>query len=125
MLLLRTLYRYFFFFLMILRPPRSTRTDTLFPYTTLFRSDRPEDDAGIAYPDGRLGYDRHAVAGTHEPNQVLAASEMLIDVRQVPVGCHPGDEAVVGEGSAFPATCQDRLIGEHLPLDRQIGRAHV
>src|SRR3546814_13873682 len=28
----------FFFFLMIRRPPRSTRTDTLFPYTTLFRS---------------------------------------------------------------------------------------
>src|SRR3546814_11276444 len=30
-----------FFVLMIRRPPRSTRTDTLFPYTTLFRS-RPE-----------------------------------------------------------------------------------
>src|SRR3546814_1443841 len=29
---------------MIRRPPRSTRTDTLFPYTTLFRSDR----AGLA-----------------------------------------------------------------------------
>src|SRR3546814_271269 len=29
-----------FFFLMIRRPPRSTRTDTLFPYTTLFRSPR-------------------------------------------------------------------------------------
>src|SRR3546814_12560763 len=28
----------FFFFLIILRPPRSTRTDSLFPYTTLFRS---------------------------------------------------------------------------------------
>src|SRR3546814_9500616 len=28
----------FFFFLMIRRPPGSTRTDTLFPYTTLFRS---------------------------------------------------------------------------------------
>src|SRR3546814_3991279 len=28
----------FFFFLMIRLPPRSTRTDTLFPYTTLFRS---------------------------------------------------------------------------------------
>src|SRR3546814_4521376 len=28
------------FFLMIRRPPRSTRTDTLFPYTTLFRSNR-------------------------------------------------------------------------------------
>src|SRR3546814_15230149 len=28
------------FFLMIRLPPRSTRTDTLFPYTTLFRSPR-------------------------------------------------------------------------------------
>src|SRR3546814_14046734 len=32
-----------FFFLMILRPPRSTRTDTLFPYTTLFRSARDDE----------------------------------------------------------------------------------
>src|SRR3546814_2764700 len=31
----------YFFFLMIRRPPRSTRTDTLFPYTTLFRSRNP------------------------------------------------------------------------------------
>src|SRR3546814_2124311 len=31
-------YQFLFFFLMIRRPPRSTRTDTLFPYTTLFRS---------------------------------------------------------------------------------------
>src|SRR3546814_3736097 len=47
----------FFFFLMIRRPPRSTRTDTLFPYTTLFRSDcrrqgqaraRPRSEAGGA-----------------------------------------------------------------------------
>src|SRR3546814_1983516 len=33
-----TLLHLFVFFLMIRRPPRSTRTDTLFPYTTLFRS---------------------------------------------------------------------------------------
>src|SRR3546814_19863544 len=32
------MYFYVFFFLMIRRPPRATRTDTLFPYTTLFRS---------------------------------------------------------------------------------------
>src|SRR3546814_108207 len=32
-----------FFFLMIRRPPGSTRTDTLFPYTTLFRSGRRHD----------------------------------------------------------------------------------
>src|SRR3546814_8975231 len=36
---------------MIRRPPRSTRTDTLFPYTTLFRSARPP---------ARLGADRTA-----------------------------------------------------------------
>src|SRR3546814_17840758 len=30
-----------FFFLSIRRPPRATRTDTLFPYTTLFRSRTP------------------------------------------------------------------------------------
>src|SRR3546814_14088802 len=35
----RSCYVFFLvFFLMIRRPPRSTRTDTLFPYTTLFRS---------------------------------------------------------------------------------------
>src|SRR3546814_12365565 len=34
------LFVFFIFFLMIRRPPRSTRTDTLFPYTTLFRSPR-------------------------------------------------------------------------------------
>src|SRR3546814_20927203 len=38
------------FFLMIRRPPRSTRTDTLFPYTTLFRSHRPgKERAGPIY----------------------------------------------------------------------------
>src|SRR3546814_15456528 len=44
-------YLLFFFFLMIRRPPRSTRTDTLFPYTTLFRSllDQPvQAPAGLA-----------------------------------------------------------------------------
>src|SRR3546814_14144635 len=38
------------FFLIIRRPPRSTRTDTLFPYTTLFRSrhDADAEDFGRA-----------------------------------------------------------------------------
>src|SRR3546814_19465097 len=35
----------YFFFLMIRRPPRSTRTDTLFPYTTLFRSEAPQAES--------------------------------------------------------------------------------
>src|SRR3546814_6325901 len=33
---------------MIRRPPRSTRTDTLFPYTTLFRSQRHRGDPVVA-----------------------------------------------------------------------------
>src|SRR3546814_5687009 len=43
-----------FFFLMIRRTPRSTRTDTLFPYTTLFRS------AGAPHRPGRADGRDHA-----------------------------------------------------------------
>src|SRR3546814_3481611 len=48
----------YFFFLMIRRPPRSKRTHTLFPYTTLFRSSGPALSAGNRYrrqaaPDGQ------------------------------------------------------------------------
>src|SRR3546814_12312203 len=62
-------------FLMIRRPPRSTRTDTLFPYTTLFRSHprRGIVDVGreiggdrgdrIARIDVALGADRHRCHG--------------------------------------------------------------
>src|SRR3546814_13703368 len=42
-----------FFFLMIRRPPRSTRTDTLFPYTTLFRSPMSDKDGKISNWRGR------------------------------------------------------------------------
>src|SRR3546814_7851954 len=41
---------YALFFLMIRRPPRSTRTDTLFPYTTLFRS----NEACLGQMEGNL-----------------------------------------------------------------------
>src|SRR3546814_14227586 len=45
---------YLFFFLMIRRPPRSTRTDTLFPYTTLFRSTESLGFRCIAVPSDLL-----------------------------------------------------------------------
>src|SRR3546814_615205 len=44
-----------YFFLMIRRPPRSTRTDTLFPYTTLFRSPRPRRCLPASLPRGNAG----------------------------------------------------------------------
>src|SRR3546814_12609434 len=43
---------------MVLRPPRSTRTDTLFPYTTLFRS-RPADRRDRAHPAYATAGRRH------------------------------------------------------------------
>src|SRR3546814_5114517 len=48
---------------MIRRPPRSTRTDTLFPYTTLFRSVEPGSPA--AAPERRLyrASGKHVAAG--------------------------------------------------------------
>src|SRR3546814_12014754 len=56
-----------FFFLMIRRPPRSTRTDTLFPYTTLFRSSSMATAAtvgSVAYPELKnKGYDRRMLVG--------------------------------------------------------------
>src|SRR3546814_13235853 len=55
---------YCFFFLITRRPPRSTRTDTLFPYTTLFRSPahlwRGPPVHGHHHHDGQHQLQRHA-----------------------------------------------------------------
>src|SRR3546814_15246185 len=56
----------FIFFLMIRRPPRSTRTDTLFPYTTLFRSARafirPTSENTLNAAFRRMGFTKDEVA---------------------------------------------------------------
>src|SRR3546814_11660685 len=61
-----------FFFLMIRRPPRSTRTDTLFPYTTLFRS--------VPLAQGRRRLGCHSALSRNRPQ--------LVDrnVRELPKG---------------------------------------
>src|SRR3546814_16828651 len=48
----------FFVFLMIRRPPRSTRTDTLFPYTTLFRSQVYHSSVSRIWKRGRVEHFR-------------------------------------------------------------------
>src|SRR3546814_6964178 len=53
-----------FFFLMIRRPPRSTRTDTLFPYTTLFRS-RVVGGSGEEVPLLGPAGSSHGLEGCH------------------------------------------------------------
>src|SRR3546814_7392450 len=48
---------------MIRRPPRSTRTDTLFPYTTLFRSRGGHDEQPQVRPQRTLGVERQRKLG--------------------------------------------------------------
>src|SRR3546814_20241324 len=52
---------------MIRLPPRSTRTDTLFPYTTLFRADLPQS---LNPPDGRFVNANNAPVGPEYPHLI-------------------------------------------------------
>src|SRR3546814_9246402 len=56
-----------FFFLMIRRPPRSTRTDTLFPYTTLFRSPDVRRHGQLTARDRHRGPQRRQEGESHGP----------------------------------------------------------
>src|SRR3546814_4945134 len=65
---------------MIRRPPRSTRTDTLFPYTTLFRSDRPPDpcDRGCARQSAKAAAETgSAGAAAHARRSVSHRAQRL------------------------------------------------
>src|SRR3546814_2460525 len=65
------LYYYSLFFLIIRRPPRSTRTDTLVPYTPLFRSSPRHKVRGPGYsrPAPRKASARGRSAGTAWPGR--------------------------------------------------------
>src|SRR3546814_8077422 len=68
----------FFFFLMLRRPPRSTRTDTLFPYTTLFRSRLCRARPRAAHHDHRPLFHASArgrAAPAHRPARHLRAAD--------------------------------------------------
>src|SRR3546814_1841989 len=57
---------------MIRRPPRSTRTDTLFPYTTLFRSDDHHPRlCAAAHPDRNRGQELHAHGADGHPRPAV------------------------------------------------------
>src|SRR3546814_18809314 len=74
----------FFFFLMIRRPPRSTRTDTLFPYTTLFRSEALRDCAALAR-DRWQGMLAHAMVAAALRRTDSLGAHFRSDVRADPV----------------------------------------
>src|SRR3546814_20507209 len=64
---------------MIRRPPRSTRTDTLFPYTTLFRSGVGEVQADRHMPQPRLTRAGFANRGLFVTQNLGAAGLMKAD----------------------------------------------
>src|SRR3546814_8632857 len=61
---------------MILRPPRSTRTDTLFPYTTLFRS---KSLVPVLNPDGSVALDHEEFPRPETTAEGLAALKPSFD----------------------------------------------
>src|SRR3546814_16172902 len=63
---------------MIRRPPRSTRTDTLFPYTTLFRS---LADAGFAFKEQRPAHfqGQEQRGGQRPVGDIVAAAQQVFD----------------------------------------------
>src|SRR3546814_3327914 len=119
----------FIFFLMIRRPPRSTRTDTLFPYTTLFRSyffpramlrvrrrvnryrERESDMRGMTWDHAR-GYD-----------PLVAASRAWAEAGGEAIAW---DRRSLQDFESFPveelARRYDLIVIDH---PHEIGRAHV
>src|SRR3546814_16113563 len=70
------------FFLMVRRPPRSTRTDTLFPYTTLFRSLHREADQrkgrqGRTPQIGRLRRPSHQLLGVRSEEHTSELQSLM------------------------------------------------
>src|SRR3546814_12630745 len=71
---------------MIRRPPRSTRTDTLFPYTTLFRSEGGAHDLGRVDDAGLHQIAVLALGGVEAPVGLLALQHLADDHRTIGTG---------------------------------------
>src|SRR3546814_16365127 len=108
---------------MIRRPPRSTRTDTLFPYTTLFRS------VGMQCQPVGLGFDAATVAPLGP-----AQFRLLVNFRALPVAVDPGggeiaDPGEAGEGGYVRSVTIERGVAGALAFavrrnaDQQVRRA--
>src|SRR3546814_19962867 len=101
---------------MIRRPPRSTRTDTLFPYTTLFRSHREIEAGECLLIDVNLDFVLKAAGNLDRGNAGNRFQTLLELFLAVPAQAleqyliDAFDVALAAQGKAH---------------DRQIGRAHV
>src|SRR3546814_20933999 len=103
-----------YFFLMIRRPPRSTRTDTLFPYTTLFRSHRFHRAGGGLAP---------GVVAVAEEIHVRRVAEQQLGVVGRGRGAEGGDRV----RHAVLEQCAHVLVAlDHAPsLDARVRLLHL
>src|SRR3546814_17873800 len=86
---------------MIRRPPRSTRTDTLFPYTTLFRSAFSTDEIERLCQEELASYKR--------PRQILVRNEPLprnANAKLLKRELRPWAQEQLGSGVAEPSAVQ-------------------
>src|SRR3546814_676528 len=107
----------FFFFLMIRRPPRSTRTDTLFPYTTLFRSCQNSQEIIVL----RLG--------KMQPGQFgFGLSQERFRLAKIEGRSDSGIKPPLGDAQPLPPTAH-RRFGQCDPFVSfprgEVGRGHV
>src|SRR3546814_2828028 len=107
---------------MIRRPPRSTRTDTLFPYTTLFRS---EAHIGLVdpHPERDRRADHHILAG--DEIGLIAAPHRWVEPGMISPRRPPGPAERLGQLFGCRAGGRIDDAGAGGVADQKIGRAHV
>src|SRR3546814_21045897 len=101
---------------MIRRPPRSTRTDTLFPYTTLFRSvdfkrrkfDMPAKVARLEYDPNRSAFIALIEYEDGEQSYILAPQRLAVGDTVI-----AGQRADIKPGNAMPlgSRSEERRVG--------------
>src|SRR3546814_18005950 len=104
-------FRMIVFFVMILRPTRSTRTATLFPYTTLVRtrrSTRTSDRSGYGRPLARLIW--HGLLSSPQRPQSVAPSHPRQEGRPLQMLCRlQSGSRLVRAPQIGRATCRERV----------------
>src|SRR3546814_7847648 len=118
-------YTFSFFFLMIRLPPRSTRTDTLVPYTTLFRSNLVGADIGQDFVDFRYLFVALWAGCIHHMQQQIGLNRFL---ECCPESRNQGGWQIANESYSIGHNHLPRPFYPHAScgcLEREIGRAHV
>src|SRR3546814_14035847 len=101
---------------MIRRPPRSTRTDTLFPYTTLFRS---------VVIDGVKLNDPSSAGGGYNFAHLLIGDAARIEVLRGPQSILWGSQAIGGVVNVVTALPERSLAGSFRSEERRVGKECV